>query len=445
MSRAASARPAKTRRSARALTGAALLLAAASAGLLFVLPQRRAVTHTTRRMSTRVESVGRSPACGSRRTSPLDYPWPVRPFDVQHPIRGNFGDPRTVSLGPFGADGAGSPGSFSFHNGVDIAAAPGTPVYPVVSGTAFVRRFDEVIVRSAGRDFQYWHLRASVRSGEPVTAGTTVLGHVRRPADHVHLSEIDHGHVTNPARHLRPYDDDSPPFIRAIELRTTTGTTLPAARLTGRVEITTEAGDAPSLPPNGSWSDADVAPALIRWRLLTGSGVPVAGRTAADFLLTEPPNSRFWNVYAAGTFQNFPVFDNHLYWRQPGRYLYHLTARPLNTRRLQNGNYNLQVTAADLCGNTTTVSQPVTISNPPARGQVAVAAVAVAHRTSGSLDPHRRMPQPGAQPAELGRPRSAGLVAAVGVGVSDAPAARRRRPMQRRQPRPSSKGPDSQA
>ena len=28
------------------------------------------------------------------------YGWPVKPFDQPHPVRGNFGDPRTIFAGP---------------------------------------------------------------------------------------------------------------------------------------------------------------------------------------------------------------------------------------------------------------------------------------------------------------------------------------------------------
>src|SRR5437867_2982321 len=69
------------------------------------------------------------------------YSWPVRPFRAPHPVRGNLGDPRTV----YSVEGA----SFSFHNGVDVYAPDGTPVYPVVSGIAEVARRQEVIVRTA--------------------------------------------------------------------------------------------------------------------------------------------------------------------------------------------------------------------------------------------------------------------------------------------------------
>src|SRR5436305_11486412 len=70
--------------------------------------------------------------CGSASA----YPWPFKPFDRQHPIRGFFGDPRTVFQNGALAGGFEGPGFFSFHQGIDIAAPDGTPVYPVVSGIA---------------------------------------------------------------------------------------------------------------------------------------------------------------------------------------------------------------------------------------------------------------------------------------------------------------------
>ena len=63
------------------------------------------------------------------------YSWPVKPFFQPHPIRGGFGDPRTVFTDTADTDGMTGPGSFTFHNGVDITAPYGTPVYPVLSGT----------------------------------------------------------------------------------------------------------------------------------------------------------------------------------------------------------------------------------------------------------------------------------------------------------------------
>src|SRR2546423_1426573 len=95
------------------------------------------------------------------------YGYPVKPFDREHPIRGNFGDPRSQFLGPPTLDtvlhGA---GSFSFHQGVDISAPNDTAVYPVIDGTvttatpAWVR-----VTSSGGRAFEYWHIRPLVHVG----------------------------------------------------------------------------------------------------------------------------------------------------------------------------------------------------------------------------------------------------------------------------------------
>ncbi len=76
------------------------------------------------------------------------YGWPVRPFDKPHPIRGGFGDPRTVFLLGFLADPWSGPGSFSFHNGIDISAPAMAPVYPVTSGIAHIGVSAEIDVES---------------------------------------------------------------------------------------------------------------------------------------------------------------------------------------------------------------------------------------------------------------------------------------------------------
>jgi hypothetical protein len=55
------------------------------------------------------------------RATPTGYGWPVKPFTSEHPVRGNFGDPRTVFHVPPTTEGAlAGSGSFQFHFGVDI-------------------------------------------------------------------------------------------------------------------------------------------------------------------------------------------------------------------------------------------------------------------------------------------------------------------------------------
>src|SRR5205809_738317 len=150
------------------------------------------------------------------------YPWPLKPFDKQHPIRANFGDPRTRFLNTMLTDGLQGPGTFLFHNGIDIAAPAGTPVYPVISGK--VRYIDDaaVSVKTKGRGvFQYFHLAITVPDGQQVVAGRTVLGYVMHAYDHVHLSEIRGGRVWNPLARggIAPYRDRTVPQVRAINVR----------------------------------------------------------------------------------------------------------------------------------------------------------------------------------------------------------------------------------
>jgi hypothetical protein len=185
-------------------------------------------------------------------------------------------------------------------------------------------------------------------------------------------------------------------MVDAISVRTASGGPLPAGLLSGRVQITAQAADAPSLSTPGAWAGAPVAPALLRWTLRTADERAVAGRTIADFRHSEPPKQDFWDVYAAGTYQNFPVFDQHFYWRQPGRYIFQLTRQPLNTRRLPNGNYTLQATATDLCGNRGTLSQAEHVDNTPAADRL-VSPRNFPHQLADNL--RRESRRPGSRPA----------------------------------------------
>lgn len=288
------------------------------------------------------------------------YPWPLTPFDRQHPIRGFFGDPRTVFWGSGDPASSRTAGSFSFHNGVDISAPPGTPVYPVVSGIVMLRhpaahRHDEVIVHTLDRrSFQYWHIDAVVHSGQDAIAGKTVLGYVQREARHVHLSEIDGTRIVNPLApgHLWPYVDTTAPTVDSIEIRSATGTAVDPRHVRGTVQIVAAAFDQPPLEASPAlWADRPVAPAFLAWQLSTSDGsAVVAWRPAVDFRRTLPPRRAFWRVYARGSYQNFPVVDYRLQRGLPGRYLYRL-AGTFDANALQTGNYRLSVTAADSCGN----------------------------------------------------------------------------------------------
>ena len=286
------------------------------------------------------------------------YPWPVRPFNKQHPIRGFFGDPRTVFENGVLAGGFDGPGFFSFHQGVDIAAPDGTPVYPVVSGIAHylgasVLNVDTGMYQGNERIFQYFHVTPIVGEGQQVIARKTVLGYVQPPFAHVHLTEINGTKSVNPLQrgHLTPYVDHTRPTIRDTLFRNQSGLLQTPLGLCGRVEIDVDAFDRPPMPVPGAFHDLPVAPAFVRWDITHLNGTSaVPWRTTADFRSTLPPNSRFYDVYAKGTYENAPRFGTQQYRSMPGRYLF-LLAGNFDTTTLPNGVYSLGVSVADVRGN----------------------------------------------------------------------------------------------
>ena len=307
-------------------------------------------------------------ACASATASAHAYPWPLKPFHRQHPIGGNFGDPRMVFTHKLGQGGLDGPGRFYFHNGVDIHAAPGTPVYPVRSGTARVLSRTAVSVTAPGfPTFQYFHLKLRVRNGQQVVALRTVLGTITTWAGHVHFAEAYAGRDLNPLApgRLEPYRDATRPKVSAIEFRDRRGRVLSPLGLQGRVDVFADAYDLP-VPVLGFRLDLPVTPAVVSWRVTNASGVVVVPeRTPVDFRRYEPSNRAFWRIYGRGTYPNGPVFGGQLYRRMPGRYLFRLTPSGLDTRSLRNGTYVLTVTAEDIRGNRGTLSQRFEVLNLP--------------------------------------------------------------------------------
>jgi hypothetical protein len=296
------------------------------------------------------------------------YPWPIAPVDRQHPVRGYFGDPRTVVTGI-------GEGAYSFHNGVDISAPTGAHVFPVVSGVVVHVLPDRVVVLSPGpRRFQYIHIRPWVKVGMRVTASETVLGIVDPVFHHVHLSEIRDDCVVNPLApgHLTPYRDTTRPVIRSILFETLAGRRLSPLELAGAIRVIANAFARPAMASPPPWSDMPVSPALITWKLTTVTGREVRSRIALDFRVGLPPNRDFCAVYAPGTLQNFAAVLERFHWGKPGVYLYDLTPLPFETARLQAGRYRFVVTAATLAGTATSKAVTVVIRHSPAAAPVVV-------------------------------------------------------------------------
>jgi hypothetical protein len=300
-------------------------------------------------------------------TNASAYPWPIKPFHQQHPIRANFGDPRTRFWNTMLTDGLQGPGLFQFHNGIDIAATEGTPVYPVLSGTASLIDGAAVLVRSPGYKFQYFHIKPAVHDGQHVVAGRTVLGRVIPAVNHVHLTEIRGSRVWNPLARggIAPYVDHTAPQIDAIFARPL-GSLVPidSATLCGTVSLIAAAHDSPPLPVPGTFSGYPVSPALVTWSLARLDGlVYVPTVPAADFRTTLPLVRNFWNVYARGSYQNAPRFSNQQFF-MPGRFLYDL-AGTFDSRSYPNGTYEVRVHVSDMRGNWSDSVQQFHVENHP--------------------------------------------------------------------------------
>jgi murein DD-endopeptidase MepM/ murein hydrolase activator NlpD len=275
------------------------------------------------------------------------YPWPLKPFDRPHPVRGYFNDPRR--------DFEGENLSSSFHFGIDIAAPDGTGVYAVAGGVVSRHKHYVTVTTPEGRDFGYWHIDPVVAEGQPVGEGTLV-GRVEAGWGHVHLAESRNGVYLNPLRPgaLSPYVDTTSPTVAAVKILRG-GKPVDVNHVSGTVDLICDAYDIPTLAPPPPWRDTRVTPVLIRWRILRASGRPVTRwRTAIDFRFSLLPNPLFNLIYAPGTRQNRA--------NRPGRYLFYLR-EGWPSERLPNGSYRLRVGAWDTRGNSAFGTLPFTVAN----------------------------------------------------------------------------------
>jgi hypothetical protein len=277
-------------------------------------------------------------------TSASAYPWPIRPFNEQHAVRGYFNDPRRSGL------------EQAFHFGIDISAPDGTPVYAVTPGHARVRGTSVSVIpsRRGAPRLSYWHVAPAVSSKQHVRK-FQLVGHVAPGAGHVHLAEWKNGTYINPLRigGLAPYVDDTVPRIPQVTFSSFGQASWPFA-VRGIVDLTADAFDVSPMPIPAPWEQAILSPSFVRWRVLQGPSTVLHWRNAVNFRRHVLPFSLFDFVYAPGTFQNRP--------HRQGRYQYYL-AHQLDTRALPNGSYTLQVEARDEQHNVGQAGFPFTVSN----------------------------------------------------------------------------------
>ena len=158
--------------------------------------------------------------------------------------------------------------------------------------------------------------------------------------EHVHLTHLEEGRAVNPLapNRLTPYRDTTVPRVLGISI--------------DHGALVAEAVDMPSLPVPGRWNGFPVTPALVTWRIESHDGRVVSGPfVARDVRRFVPKNDRFWETFAHGAHQNWPVFDGRKQRGMTGRYLFRLRANGSGAPALRSGEYVVVVTASDTAGN----------------------------------------------------------------------------------------------
>jgi hypothetical protein len=271
------------------------------------------------------------------------YPWPVKPFDRQHPVRAFFNDPRIADA------------SHAFHFGIDVSAPDGTAVYAVTPGEVFIEDHGHAIGVQApdGRAFGYWHVVPAVAHHQQVGLHQ-LLGHVEAPWGHVHFAESIQGRYVDPIRPgaLQPFVDVGHPTISKIMFRRGKNE-VKTDRVKGRVQICCFAHDTTPIAVPAPWRHMPVAPSRVRYRIFCAGRCVLPLRAGVDLRIFRKP-AAFGTIYGPDTRQNHP--------NKPGLYSY-ILAHDWNSAAFPNDLYHLEVQAADVHGNRASSTLPFTIRN----------------------------------------------------------------------------------
>ena len=227
------------------------------------------------------------------------YGYPVKPFDREHLMRANFGDPRMQFHGPptitRSCTGTAASRSTRASTSPLPAAPPSTP-----SSTGPYARLAGVDPRDFGRQPRLRVL--AHRPARPERRAGHRSADAARPrhriSNHVHLTEYEGGRVVNPLvpGRLTPYHDSTRPVVRTIGFRRSdSGSDVLPIFLRGSVEIVASA-ETPRLQRLTHVVRTDDARLDHLEDQQVDGRIVVPERVAIDVRTTVPPDSSFWST-----------------------------------------------------------------------------------------------------------------------------------------------------
>lgn len=300
----------------------------------------------------------------------IKYPWPIYPQNQQRNIGGTFGEYRSTST------------SGHYHNGTDMSANGGTPVYAVLSGTV-ADAYDDgdtgydsyiriaSIIDGKTKYLTYYHTRPILSTGQSVNVGDQIS---TIAIDHVHLIDYRIGegmsgnqiNAIRPDGGVQPYNDTWKPYIRYVKfLLDNTVQELNQFQLGSKIDIIVhvEEGNGTSSASlnNGTYE--------IGYKLLSEDKQTVVYAPPDDGL-----RFRYYNIPD----NNYANVNYYAKESNTSKHVYIVTngtgaSNVASTRVVQNnyldlsqfpiGNYTIMVFTKDTRGNADTVYIPITNTN----------------------------------------------------------------------------------
>lgn len=313
------------------------------------------------------ELIRDAPAFGIGTAPTRQLRWPVKPFAGPHRVRGTFGEVRGL-VGVAGAKGLVGGALHTFlaglnpvlavgrriiHHGIDIVAPDLTPVYALTDGVAQWGGSDNYSRFVRVGDFEYVHLRDPIREGARVKAFSTVIGKVFPGQQHVHMTRWSGGRPVNPLGFggMLGYVDTAPPEIHDLLAYRNDGSKVPLQKINGGVALFVNATDVQSNGGNHT------GVYKLGYAVKDANGATVVGPykcVQMDVILPEEIGNILYTTQS--TRHKFdPVFWIRLTVKSPS------ADGLLHTGHLPPGSYTVEVTAADIAGNTTTRGFAITI------------------------------------------------------------------------------------